>query len=107
MIFIIPKHLEKRFKQMMFENDWDTIEMGLPGGSQRDEVTTGFIRETINKDLRWKIWERDDFTCKKCGSRQDLHIDHINPVSKGGKTTEDNLQTLCARCNRKKGSKYE
>ncbi|MCR5460868.1 MAG: HNH endonuclease [Acetatifactor sp.] len=26
------------------------------------------------------------------------------PVSKGGITEEDNLQTLCWKCNRKKGS---
>ena len=34
-----------------------------------------------------------------------LEIDHILPVSKGGLTTEDNLQTLCWRCNRSKGAK--
>jgi 5-methylcytosine-specific restriction endonuclease McrA len=28
-----------------------------------------------------------------------LHIDHIVPVSKGGASEMDNLQTLCFDCN--------
>jgi 5-methylcytosine-specific restriction endonuclease McrA len=56
----------------------------------------------IPKGLRWKVWERDNFTCKKCGKRQDLSIDHIIPESKGGGMEEDNLQTLCFSCNAKK-----
>ena len=34
-----------------------------------------------------------------------LEVDHIVPVSKGGKSTMDNLQTLCERCNRGKRDK--
>ncbi len=34
-----------------------------------------------------------------------LEIDHIIPLSKGGITTEKNLQTLCWKCNRAKGAK--
>lgn len=68
-------------------------------------------RALMTSKLRQHIKERDGFTCKQCGaSIQEepnllLEIDHIIPVSKGGLTTEDNLQTLCWRCNRKKGAK--
>lgn len=63
--------------------------------------------------LREKIKMRDNYTCRICGATIDneknllLEIDHIVPLSKGGMTTEDNLQTLCWKCNRKKGSKIE
>lgn len=68
-------------------------------------------RALMTSKLRQKIKERDGFTCKQCGASVEkepnllLEIDHIIPVSKGGLTTEDNLQTLCWRCNRTKGAK--
>ena len=70
-------------------------------------------RALMTSSLREKIKERDKFTCKNCGnSTKDepnllLEIDHIIPLSRGGMTTENNLQTLCWRCNRKKGSKID
>lgn len=72
-----------------------------------------YQRQLMTSKLRENIKRRDNYTCKKCGaSIQDephllLEIDHIIPVSKGGLTTEDNLQTLCWKCNRLKGSKIE
>lgn len=68
-------------------------------------------RALMTSKLRQSIKERDGFTCKQCGvsvqqeSNLLLEIDHIIPISKGGLTTEDNLQTLCWRCNRRKGAK--
>ena len=68
-------------------------------------------RSLMTAKLRQAIKERDHFTCKQCGVSLEqephllLEIDHIIPISKGGMTTEDNLQTLCWRCNRSKGNK--
>ena len=58
-----------------------------------------------------KIKKRDKYTCKNCKNNLDkepnllLEIDHIIPLAKGGITSEDNLQTLCWKCNRSKGAK--
>ena len=55
--------------------------------------------------LRFEVLVRDKFTCRFCGASPNkdpavtLHIDHIMPWSKGGKTTLSNLQTLCSTCN--------
>lgn len=62
-------------------------------------------KRPIPKELRWEVWERDDFTCQHCGSRRDLACDHIHPESKGGEATRENLQTLCRRCNSAKGNR--
>lgn len=55
--------------------------------------------------LRFKVLQRDHFKCRQCGASPatsanvELHIDHVVPWSKGGETTLENLQTLCAQCN--------
>lgn len=63
------------------------------------------VSNPIPVALRWAIWERDNFTCKKCGKRQFLSVDHIRPASRGGLLDESNLQTLCSRCNSVKGNR--
>ena len=68
-------------------------------------------RMLMTKKLREYIKNRDNFTCCSCGNSTHvepnllLEIDHIIPVAKGGYTVEDNLQTLCWKCNRSKGDK--
>ncbi len=59
----------------------------------------------IPLELRWAVWERDDFTCCYCGTRQFLSTDHRIPESKGGKTTLENLATVCQSCNSQKRTK--
>lgn len=61
-------------------------------------------RGKVTNKMRFAIYQRDGNRCCICGSRHNLEIDHIFPVSKGGKSTYDNLQTLCHRCNIRKGS---
>jgi hypothetical protein len=48
-----------------------------------------------------------NFKCVCCGSKENLSIDHIKPVSKGGTDIISNLQILCKPCNSRKGAKYE
>ncbi|HSO88741.1 MAG TPA: HNH endonuclease [Draconibacterium sp.] len=68
-------------------------------------------RALMTSQLRDKIKERDNYKCCSCGLAIEdepnllLEIDHKIPLSKGGMTTYDNLQTLCWRCNRAKGAK--
>lgn len=65
-------------------------------------------RKPISKNLRFEVFKRDKFTCQYCGQAAPdviLEVDHINPVSKGGKNTLTNLVTSCRDCNRGKGSK--
>ena len=68
-------------------------------------------RALMTNKLREFIKSRDNFTCCNCGNSIHsepnllLEIDHIIPVSKGGCTVEENLQTLCWKCNRSKSNK--
>ena len=66
-------------------------------------------RKLMTRELRERIMERDNYTCQMCGKYMPdevgLHVDHIIPVAKGGKSIESNLQVLCDKCNLRKGNK--
>lgn len=64
-----------------------------------------FKKKSITTKMRLKVFERDGYACLHCGSNRDLRVDHIIPESKGGAHEIENFQTLCARCNSKKGVK--
>jgi hypothetical protein len=101
--------------------------------SQRTTITLttqtiDALVETLSEKIRWRksaagqralmtaklreyIKTRDNHTCKYCSVSIHaephllLEVDHIVPTSKGGLSTEENLQTLCWRCNRTKSNK--
>lgn len=72
---------------------------------QNDKIVHHKTSRTPSWRLRFLVMRRDNFRCQHCGRSPAsevgvrLHIDHINPWSKGGETIMDNLKTLCKRCN--------
>jgi hypothetical protein len=57
---------------------------------------------SVGKGLRWKVLQRDNFTCQYCGRKAPnvvLHVDHRKPTSEGGKSNIENLVTSCESCN--------
>ena len=79
------------------------FETSLPKYNAHDQ------RKLMTRELRKQIMERDNYTCQTCGKYMPdevgLHIDHIVPISRGGKSVPSNLQVLCDKCNLSKGSK--
>lgn len=64
-------------------------------------------RKPISKRIRFEVFKRDSFTCQYCGKKSPdvvLEVDHVEPVSKGGKTVMLNLVTSCFHCNRGKSN---
>jgi len=61
------------------------------------------IRNTLTKEMKLAILERDNYTCRYCGATRDVGVDievaHISPVRDGGSNDEDNLVAACHRCN--------
>lgn len=108
---IEEKHAEqeklRQEKQRQIAEAREEKEKGLPEHKR-------FIaeqRRLMTDSLRYDVMHRDQFRCQLCGATAEdgvkLHVDHILPVSKGGKTELSNLRTLCERCNMGKGSKIE
>lgn len=65
-------------------------------------------KRTLAKSLKPSI-KKNEF-CPYCGIKlnynikQDVHLDHIYPVSKGGMSTRKNLVYVCCDCNLKKSN---
>jgi 5-methylcytosine-specific restriction endonuclease McrA len=74
-----------------------------------EESTPEKERAKMSQALRYEIIKRDGYKCVVCGRNVfdgiKLHVDHIHPVSKGGKTTRENLRTLCNECNQGKAAR--
>lgn len=68
------------------------------------------FREPIDYADRLKLLWQVPLECVKCHGRPPdvrLHVDHILPVAKGGRSRRENLQLLCDACNLRKGSSPE
>lgn len=64
--------------------------------------------KTTLRFSRANIYLRDEGKCLYCHKpidRNHATLDHVIPVSKGGKTTWDNCVTACSPCNALKGDK--
>ena len=63
-------------------------------------------RSKISLRKKKDVFSRDAHRCVRCGSDQNLTIDHKIPRTAGGGNELENLQLLCLRCNQQKGSSY-
>lgn len=62
----------------------------------------------IPGNVKLAVYLRDMGVCTKCGSKDNLHFDHILPYSKGGTSLKvENIQLLCARHNLIKSARID
>lgn len=64
-------------------------------------------RKQTPRFSRYNLYLRDMFTCQYCYIQlptTKLTMDHVLPISKGGKTNWENIVTACNPCNGKKGN---
>jgi 5-methylcytosine-specific restriction endonuclease McrA len=86
---------------------------------ERTEAAKDYQRERYHSDPEYRKWRKihsashsgsnlaayiDDCLiahpyCAICASTDDLTVDHLVPIAKGGKAAKDNVQTLCRSCN--------
>lgn len=98
-----PKALEAAALQLLDDEDVSNqkgIYEYLLGGQERHLHIRAF-----SPKMARIAYERQKGVCPRCGGRfsmEEMQADHITPWSKGGHTTPDNCQMLCADCNRRK-----
>ena len=84
-------------------------------------INDWYLRRFIPIDMKINIIERDGFKCQICGKYISsienayavvkkgaglFHIDHIVPVSQGGRVTMENLRLTCPKCNQSRKKKF-
>ena len=100
-----PKALEKEIQRLMGDEDV-TRKPGIYEYLLTGDVRKLSIRAFDRRDML-AAYERQGHKCNICGKVfefEKMHGDHVQPWSKGGHTTPDNLQMLCTTCNLKKGA---
>ena len=66
----------------------------------------------ISPALRLVVAERARYCCEYCQSAEritsgPMHVEHILPTARGGRTDSANLAYSCARCNLHKGTRVD
>lgn len=83
-----------KFKLRALEDDPSSSHTGETHSEQRRIIPTS---------VKLAVWKRDSGRCTICGSKRDLHFDHVIPYSKGGSSsTAENIQLLCSKHNLEK-----
>jgi 5-methylcytosine-specific restriction enzyme A len=59
----------------------------------------------VPPEVRDAVFARDGTRCRLCGAHGQLGLDHLVPISRGGKHEIENLWVLCIHCNASKGTK--
>ena len=118
---VVPKNWpERRFgkeaRRVVLRLVHDRVWSRAPKGNY---VIVGFLdhnpsradwlarRETLRRRLvpttvRHTVILRDGLVCQICGDavdEDDVHLDHIDPVARGGRSTADNLRVTHSKCN--------
>jgi 5-methylcytosine-specific restriction endonuclease McrA len=92
-------------------DDWQIHSPGRTWSVPALAITRDY--QAFKKGVRFSrqnLYLRDLFQCQYCADTfeaHDLNIDHVRPLSLGGKTNWENCVTSCLDCNSIKGNRLQ
>lgn len=95
--------IEQETTDLVFDDDVERKQGIYPYILTRDEKHLNI--RAFSNSMKQKVYEKQSGICVICDNEftiKEMEADHITPWSEGGKTTEDNCQMLCKKCNREK-----
>lgn len=80
-----------------------------PEGRLRDRNRKAFRRAAHGEGVTFDQWgailAKHCHACAYCGAAEPLEMDHVEPLSKGGAHSPDNIVPACKPCNSRKGNR--
>lgn len=105
---LIDAWQEESNNRQVFKFKLELSEEKAPEDNQQERLPCLDHNRLIPPKVKLEVWTRDMGKCVLCGSKDNLHFDHIIPFSKGGSSlVAENIQLLCARHNIAKKDKIE
>lgn len=93
-----------KYTDRVITNAEKTIEMKIPAVIKLIKIIRSLYRNRVPFSKR-NVMVRDGFACTYCGNENTLTIDHILPVSRGGKSNFENCVAACKECNARKNNR--
>ena len=102
----VKLHYMEKIKVLEWYADWEVHSPSTTLKVPALAITRDY--HNFQKGVRFSrsnLYLRDLFQCQYCAETFDYHelnIDHVQPMSKGGKTNWENCVTSCIPCNSRK-----
>ena len=91
-----------------FIRQTDIMETEILEQAADGKLAKVIVRKTqrqIDQGLQWKVFQRDNYTCRYCGATGiPMTVDHLILWEEGGPTIEENLLSACRKCNKTRGN---
>jgi 5-methylcytosine-specific restriction endonuclease McrA len=106
----VKLHYMEKIKVLEWYDDWEVHSPSTTLKVPALAITRDY--HAFQKGVRFSrsnLYLRDLFQCQYCAETFDYHelnIDHVHPMSKGGKTNWENCVTSCIPCNSRKQNFY-
>ena len=94
-----------KYTEKVVRNFDKTVIMKIPAVLKLMKLVRSIYKSKVPFSKR-NVMVRDGFVCAYCGTKDKrLTIDHVIPVSKGGKTSFENCVAACKNCNSTKNDR--
>jgi len=99
----VIKGLRCRGEQNLYCSDWCKYSCSTYGQKLYPKDFKPATSREVQPQLRKLVLERDNWICQKCGSTEELHCHHIDPVKENPIESADidNCITYCKKCHKK------
>ena len=101
-----PTQIESKIEQLILDDEVEKKAGIYPYILTRQERHLNL--RAFKDGMKHQVYAKQNGICAICKEHfqiSDMEADHIRPWSEGGKTSEDNCQMLCRKCNREKAAK--